>query len=115
MNNLTSLSEELFRHKSGPVLRVAFGGKYPPGSDGNGFAAEMVDYLRSVLAVSNASAILFDLRNLDYAWGDAICGLALALRKDRVFRPSAIVAGDHAARALEPLVGPRTVFGIAGM
>ena len=96
MSVLTSTSEQILSPESGPILCVAFAGEYPPGSAGNSCAAEMIAYTRSVLAGADASAVLFDLRNLRYVWGDAIGGLALLLKKNGVFRPSAIVAsGGH--------------------
>ena len=100
---------------AGPKVAVKFAGDYPPGSNGNDCAMEMVSYLRSVLATTNAAAVLFDLRALQYTWGDAIGGLAGALleRSARI-RPSAIVATGRTARSLEPLVGSQTIFGVAG-
>jgi hypothetical protein len=75
----------------------------------------MVSYLRSVLATTNAAAVLFDLRRLQYTWGDAIGGLAWALREGAArFRPSAIVASGRTARSLEPLLGPQFIFGAVG-
>ena len=114
MSVLTSTSEQILSPESGPILCVAFAGEYPPGSAGNSCAAEMIAYTRSVLAGADASAVLFDLRNLRYVWGDAIGGLALLLQKNVVFRPSAIVASGGTAHALEPLLGSRFLFGVAG-
>jgi hypothetical protein len=42
MSKLTATSEQILQHEKGPILSVAFTGDYPPGSDGNPFAAEMV-------------------------------------------------------------------------
>jgi hypothetical protein len=115
MSELTATSEQILQYDAGPLVAVAFFGKYPPGSDGNQCAAEMITYLRSVLNATAAAAILFDFRALDYTWGDAIGGLAWALRVDAAtFLPSAIVATGPTARALEPLLGPKFIFGIAG-
>src|SRR5688572_2792093 len=112
---ITSTSEEIAQHSSGPIVAVSFAGRYLPGSEGNAFAAEMVNYLRSVLVATNAAAVLFDFRSLQYTWGDAIGGLAWALdvRAEHV-RPSAIVAQGRTARALAPLLGSQFVFGRAG-
>ena len=112
---ISATTEHITRHKAGAVLAVAFAGKYPAGSGGNQCAAEMVSYLRSALTTTDAAAILFDLRNLEYTWGDAIGGLAWVLQKQAgVFRPSAIVANGLTARALAPLVGPQCSFGVVG-
>ena len=114
--NITASSERVAQHSAGPIVAVAFAGNYPPGSAGNDCAAEMVLYLRSVLATTNAAAVLFDLRRLRYTWGDAIGGLAAALLKEGTTptRPSAIVAAGLTARSLEPLLGPQFIFGVAG-
>jgi hypothetical protein len=115
MSKVTATSEQILRQHAGSILAVAFAGKYPPGSDGNECAAEMVAYVRSVLSTTNAAAVIFDLRNLNYTWGDAICGLALALLEEHAsFRPSSIVATGPTARALEPLLSPKYIFGVAG-
>lgn len=115
MSKLTATSEQILRQHGGPILAIAFAGMYPPGSEGNECAAEMVAYVRSALSTTNTAAMLFDLRNLDYTWGDAIGGLAVALmEKNASFRPSAIVAVGPTARALEPLLSRRFVIGFAG-
>jgi hypothetical protein len=113
---ITATSEKIAEHNSGPILVVAFAGSYPPGSAGNDCAAEMVSYVRSVLVTTNAAAVLFDLRRLQYSWGDAIGGLAYALRDgdSQRFRPSAIVAIGSTARSLEGLLGPQCIFGVIG-
>jgi hypothetical protein len=113
---ITATWEQLAQHTVGPIVAVAFAGEYPPGSAGNVCAAEMVSNLRSVLATTNAAAVLFDLRRLEYTWGDAIGGLAATLLKERTarIRPSAIVAGGRTARSLEPLLGPQFIFGVVG-
>jgi len=114
---ITATYELVAQYDNGPIVTVAFAGNYPPGSAGNGCAAEMVSYLHSVLATTNAAAVLFDLRSLDYTWGDAIGGLAAALlsREGAArFRPSAIVASGRTAHALEPLLGPPSIFGVVG-
>ena len=113
---ITATSEQLAQHSAGPIVALAFSGDYPPGSAGNECAAEMVSYLCSVLATTNPAAVLFDLRGLQYTWGDAIAVLALVLLKEGhvPIRPSAIVASGLTARSLEPLLGPRCVFSVAG-
>ena len=112
---ITATSEQIAQHNAGPIVTVAFAGDYPAGSEGNDCAAEMVSYLRSVLTTTNAAAVLFDLRGLQYTWGDAIGGLAWELREHAArFRPSAIVASGRTARSLEPLLGPQFIFGMVG-
>jgi hypothetical protein len=114
-STISATTEHIIRHNAGAVLAVAFAGKYPAGSAGNQCAAEMVDYLRSVLTTTDAAAVLFDLRNLEYTWGDASGGLAWALQKQAaVYRSSAIVANGRTLRALAPLLGPQVSFGVVG-
>jgi len=115
-SKIAATSEQVAQHSAGPIVAVAFAGNYPPGSAGNDCASEMVSYLDSVLATTNAAAVLFDLRQLQYTSGDAIGGLAAALLKDRTahMRPSAIVASGRTARSLQPLLGPQFIFGIVG-
>ena len=116
VGTIASSSEQVAQHAAGPILAVSFAEKYPQGSQGNGSAAEMVSYLRSVLAATNAAAVLFDFRDLQYTWGDAIGGLAWVLLRERPehVRPSAIVAHGRTARALAPLLGPQFSFGVVG-
>jgi len=112
---MKSTSERVAQHKAGPIVAVAFAGNYPPGSLGNDCALQMISYLRSVLTKTNPVAVLFDFRELQYVWGDAIGGLAHELLlRSASFRPSVIVATGRTARSLEPLLGPRFIFGIAG-
>jgi len=110
-------------HTAGPILTLAFAGNYPPGSAGNDCAAEMVSFFFSVLVTTKPAAVLFDLRRLQYTWGDAIGGLAHVLVQDGAarlqegtprFLPSAIVADGPTARSLQSLISPQTVFGVVG-
>ena len=97
---------------------MVFGGTYAPGSEGNDFAREMVNYLRTTLHEVHPVAVLFDLTALEYVWGDAIAGLAMPLMeqdKPLHFLPSAIVAAGPTALALKPLLEPRWALGLAGM
>ena len=112
---ITSTSEQVALNASGPIVAVRFAGKYPPGSEGNASAAEMVNYLRSVLVATDAAAVLFDFQSLQYTWGDVIGALAWALlTPPKHVLPSAIVAQARTARALAPLLCPQFAFGIVG-
>lgn len=116
MSNLSSSLEKLGDHPRGPLIAVNFSGVYPPGSAGNEFARAMVEFLRSALATTPACGVVLDLTQLDYVWGDAIGGLAIPfLAGGEVFRCAAIVATGRTARALEPLLGPNFLMGVAGM
>jgi len=108
--------ERVGDHPRGALIAVSFGGVYPPGSEGNAFADAMIESLRSALTETQAVGVILDLSALDYRCGDAIAGLATPLLdKDKRFRPAAIVAVGHTGRALEPLLAPDFLLGIAGM
>jgi len=107
--------EQVLEHERGPVVAVTFPGTYRPGSEGNDDAATMVAYLRYVLSATKPAAVIFDVRDLEYSWGDGIGGLALALfERSTSFCPSAIVAVGPTARSLQPLLDRPFAFGIAG-
>ena len=62
-----------------------------------------------------AAAVVFDLSDLVYVWGDAICGIVDPLHREAGgFLPSCIVARGATAVALSGLVQPHTIFGLAG-
>ena len=95
---------------------VSFGGVYSPDAAGVAFADAMIQSLRSALAETRAAGVVLDLTALDYVWGDTICGLAMPLLdKGKGFRPAAIVAAGRTAKALEPLLAPNFLLGMAGM
>lgn len=107
--------ERVGDHVRGPLIAVKFGGTYPPGSAGNDFAQWMVRCLRRVLAETGAAGVILDLSELDYSMGDAIGGLAAPLMEAGCRRPAAIVANGSTARALEPLLAPNYILGVAGI
>jgi hypothetical protein len=75
----------------------------------------MVSYVRSALDTREVAAALFDLRDLEYTWGDAIGGVVWALRQEGMdFLPSAIVANGRTALALKSLFDMRGIFSVAG-
>jgi hypothetical protein len=60
--------------------------------------------------------VVFDLLDLEYRWGDAICQIVLPLRTaDGGFLPARILARGPTADALEPLMAPTWLLGIAGV
>ena len=97
MGNLVAVSEQVGFTSAGlghgpQVLR-----HLSSGFRGQQMRADMVVYLDSVLD-AGAAAILFDFRSLDYSFGDAIGGLAVALvRRGPGLHPSAIVATGQTA------------------
>ncbi len=97
------------------AIVVQYGGSYPPGSKGNDFAHAMIEFLEKAIAEAKPEAVIPDLTQLDYVWGDAICGLAMALYDGARFRPAALIATGKTAEALKPLFEPSILFGIAGV
>lgn len=116
MTTLSASYERIADTPKGPIVTVVFGGTYPPGSGGNEFGLQMVGFLRSALAETNAAAVVLDLLALDYIWGDAIVGLALPFVQENTgFRPAAIVATGRTAAALQPLLQPPFALDLAAM
>ena len=99
--------------KQGPIVRIAFSGKYPPGSAGNEIAAKMKSIVADAVQELHPVAVIFDLSRLNYVWSDAIGGIFSPLfRKDSII-PSCVVARGKTARALGALIEPAWLPGIA--
>lgn len=100
------------------VLSLVFKGYYPPGSEGNDVANEMVEYTLSACRRHDPKAILFDFEKLDYVWGDAICGVVIRLAVERhespLSLPACVLAHGRTHKALEPLFERRVCFGLTG-
>jgi hypothetical protein len=75
----------------------------------------MIGFLQSILDETRAAGVIIDLTSLDYVWGDTIGGLAMPLRKGARVRPAVIVAAGRTADALQPLLEPNLLLGIAGV
>ena len=78
------------------VLVLAFSGKYGIGSEGNGDAAYMIGVRRAAMAAWEGDALVYDLRELSYEWGNAIWALFCGGFGDIDLRgtPSALVVSD---------------------
>jgi hypothetical protein len=102
----------------GSMIAVVYAGHIPPGSLGNPMSGRFIDYLQNVLQETHPAAVMLDLIDVDYTFGDAICGLALAILRSAPQRswrmPVAIVAAGRTAAALAPLLEPNWAFGIIG-
>lgn len=100
----------------GSVIAVSFAGVYPPGSAGSEFGKAMIGFLQFILDETRAAGVIIDLTSLDYVWGDTIGGLAMPLReKGKRVRPAVIVAAGRTADALQSLLEPNFLLGIAGV
>ena len=88
----------------GPIVKVIFHGIYPPGGQGNPHAAVMFEYLRQVVSKENPAAVLIDLTELKYTFGNSIGGIAYTLgseKKDGLsIIPACVVAKGETAKAL---------------
>lgn len=113
--SLRMSSDEIGTRSNDPIFVIRFEGTYPPGSAGNEFAREMEQFVRSTLRETSANAVMLDLTELDYEWGDAIAGMAIPFLERRpTVIPVAIVASPPTAAALRPLLVPNSAMGVAG-
>jgi hypothetical protein len=82
------------RNRSALVLN--FSGVYGVGSAGNGDAAFMRIITQAALSSWDSDAVVFDLRELAYEWGDAIWGVfSRGVARSRAERvPCALVVSD---------------------
>ncbi len=85
------------------LLKISFQGYYPPGSDGNSTADRMRNYIEQIIKTHKPDGLIFDLGELQYQYGDAICEILRPLKQDQGFIPSCIVAGGKTKEALSTL------------
>lgn len=105
----------LWESAYGPVVTISFRGFYPQGSLGNLHAELIRAYVSRVVGRVGPAAVLFDLTDLEYKWGDAIGTMVLPLRqKDMTFTQFCLVAVGFTAVALRPLFATNFIFGAAG-
>ena len=92
--------------QAGPIVSLSFSGYYPPGSMGNEPWAKARDQAERLIADFSPAALLFDLTDLDYVWGDSIAGLFCLIYKNKKQRPKAacLVARGRTAVALKTLL-----------
>ena len=105
------MTHEVVQHRDDDVLVVAFAGSIPPGSQGNKEAGIGYAYIETHLTTGH-TALVVDLADLDYAWGDYVGDwLASAVRK-RI--PIRLVATGTTAKALMGLLGAPDLANILG-
>ena len=101
------------------ILCVKYEGHYPPGSEGNDVAKAMTKYAVESYGRHSPDAVMFDLTELEYIWGDAIAGIAVALIQHThecpLLFPACVVARGRTYKALKALFEPKWAFGVAGM
>ena len=114
--SVTFLSQSIVETPDGRILKISFAGNLQEGSAGNDEAAEMKRIIEKSVAEASPDAVVFDLSELQYSWGDAFCQIALPLRRsDGTFRPSCIVAIGKTADSLSALLTPNFLLGFAGV
>jgi len=88
------------------ILVVRYRGKYRPGSEGNPDATFMYAQGRYALAAFTPCAVLIDLTELEYEWGDmleAVFSFAADQYYDKPF-PTAVLVGEKCADAIGTLI-----------
>ena len=108
-------SRPLLKTERGLIAEIAFAGRFGDGSQGNLDANEMRAYVETVVKNDRPIALLFDLTNLHYEFGDAIGGIAVPLiLGKKSWMPACFVANDKTAQALEWFFKKNMLFGVAG-
>jgi hypothetical protein len=107
-------SRSLLKTERGPIWEIAFAGRFGDGSQGNSDADEMMAYVTRVVKNDRPAAVLFNLSNLAYEFGDAIGGIAFPLIvKGKSVTPACFVANGTTAQALQWLFQKNTIFCLA--
>ena len=100
------------------ILSLSYRGIYPYGSKGNEIARFMSNYTLEAYRQYLPKAILFDLSDLDYEWGDAICGLVQVIIRERhelsLSIPTCVLAQGGTYESLKPLFESGFLFTYTG-
>jgi hypothetical protein len=111
--SLSSHTRILEKTEAGSIILIASYGDYPPGSVGNEAAQQMKTDVTNAVAEFSPVAVVFDLSELKYVWGDAIAGIFWALRRSsHDFLLSAVVARGETRKALMDLLTQTRVLNI---
>ena len=99
-------SSACWETEHGRLLEICFEGTYPPGSLGNQHAQKMIDFARKAIEEEKPRAVLYNLLQLDYVWGDTIVGLArpLVSSQQKTLLPACIYAEGRTAAAIRGLL-----------
>jgi hypothetical protein len=102
---LRSSAKLLDKSAAGSIVLISFSGDYPPGSEGNGMAQKMKEVVTAAVKKYRPTAVVFDLSELHYRWGDAISGVFWALlQDDQEMLPSCVIAADPTRKGLMRLI-----------
>jgi hypothetical protein len=109
MSDLHCNSEIISDTAQGSILCISFSGYYPPGSQGTPTAEAMRAYTTSERTKHRPAAVLYDLTDLDYVWGDGIISQLLfpMWREDKqrgVECPACFVAQGSTREAVQNLL-----------
>lgn len=88
------------------VLVIAFSGVYGYGSKGNGDATFMSAVCIAAAECWHPNAVILDLRELDYQWGDMLASVFMSAGGENSSGPIPVVilAGDRSREGLISLV-----------
>ena len=108
-------SHPLLKTKRGLVVEVAFAGRFGDGSQSNSDASEMKAHVETVVKNDRPIAVLFNLTNLRYEFGDAIGAIAVPLIVEKKsWIPACFIASGKTAHALQWFFEKNMLFGFAG-
>ena len=90
------------------LLVVSFSGEYLVGSAGNPDAEYMVAVLGAAIARIEPLGVVFDLRDLDYRWGNSLMNVFACVERweSPDNPPFTVAAGPRCLPALQSLVTP---------
>jgi hypothetical protein len=105
----------LFKTERGLVVEIAFVGRFGDGYQGNLDANEMKLHVETVVKNDRPIAVLFNLKNLRYEFGDAIGAIAVPLIVEKKsWIPACFVASGKTAHALQWFFEKNMIFSVAG-
>ena len=108
-------SRPLVNTERGLILEIIFAGHFGEASRGNFDADEMKSFVTAVVENDRPIAILFNLTDLHYQFGDAIGGIVVPLilkRKSPI--TACFVANGETAQSLQWFFEKNMIFGVAG-
>lgn len=108
-------SRPLLKTERGLIVEITLSGCFGDGSQGNQDANEMRAYVTAVVESDRPIAVLFNLSNLRYEFGDAIGGIAAPLiAKRKSVIPACFVANGKTAQALQWFFNKNMIFDVFG-
>lgn len=114
---ITHTISTLYQTEAGPIIEICFAGRYPPGSFGNDHANEMRMATLAAVQAHQPVAVLFNMRSLNYVWGDSILNIIHPLfdRETKTILPSCIFSSGRTSTALEEIFRISGISAMAGL